>query len=346
MGNFYANIALRTDDIEAVADALATLRRDAWIATDAGVTVVFDRKCDEQDIAALEGLSVELARRLRCAAIGVCNHDDDALLLLSIDEGNIVDRYESTPGYFTGARRAPAGGNAEWLSARFGSPNRVNVIADALRAPHSAFVVEIDRHRLLQESLGLPASLSFLGYHYVTRGELTGPGAETLRHVGNNPGGDARVTRGPATPKAAYEYPLTALAHKEKNLLWDAYALALAEADVPDRFAPILGVGKWNGQILFRRLRDYVVSNKLVGVDGQVRADDVLAQLLGEAEFHFLALTRLLREALRIPPLSGEQIATLGRGDPALLRRIASGFEAVERDANPAAFAESEDESE
>jgi hypothetical protein len=45
-----------------------------------------------------------------------------------------------------------------------------------------------------------------------------------------------------------------------------------------------------------------------------------------------------LREALHIPPLSTEQISAFGRGDAELLQRIARGFEAVERDANPSAF--------
>jgi hypothetical protein len=112
----------------------------------------------------------------------------------------------------------------------------------------------------------------------------------------------------------------------------------LADAKVHERFVPLLGVAEGNGQVLFRRLRDYVVANKLVGPGGWIRADDLLTEFLGEREFHHAALNRLLREALHIPPLSTEQISAFGRGDAELLQRIARGFEAVERDANPSAF--------
>jgi hypothetical protein len=339
MGNFYANIALRTDDVDGVAQALTALRSDAWIAQDARVTMVFDRQCDDQDTEALERLSVALSQALSCAALAACNHDDDVLLLLSVDAGEIVDRYESTPGFFHGRQRDPKGGNAHWLCQAFGASEREEQVADVLRARHDDVGLEIDRHRSLQRLLGLPETMSFLGYRYVARGELaTDSAASSLRKI-DHPAHDERPS-GTVSPALDPEYTrgVAALKAEEKDLFWNAYALALADAKVHERFVPLLGVAEGNGQVLFRRLRDYVVANKLVGPGGWIRADDLLTEFLGEREFHHAALNRLLREALHIPPLSTEQISAFGRGDAELLQRIARGFEAVERDANPSAF--------
>jgi hypothetical protein len=132
--------------------------------------------------------------------------------------------------------------------------------------------------------------------------------------------------------------PAAALNAEEKDLFWDAYALALADAKVHERFVPLLGVAQGNGQVLFRRLCDYIVGNELVDPAGWIHADDLLAEFLGERDFRLTSLSRLLRGALHISPLSAEQVAAFGRGDAELLRRIAHGFDAVERDANPSPF--------
>ncbi len=341
MGHFYANIALRNDDVDEVARTLTALGRDAWIARDARVTMVFDRQCDDQDTEALERLSIALSQALSCAALAACNHDDDVLFLLSVDAGKVVDRYESTPGFFQGRHGEPAGGNAPWLCHAFGASDREEQVAAVLRASHDVVGVEIDRHRSLQRLLGLPQTLSFLGYRYVARGELaTDSAASSLRKI-DQPARDERQG-GTVSPVMDSEYVrgIAAMKAEEKDLFWDAYALALADAKVHERFVPLLGIAEGNGQVLFRRLSDYVIVNKLVGARGWILADDLLAEFLGEREFHQIALNRLLRNALHIPPLSAEQIAAYGRGDSDLLQRIARGFEAVERDANPSAFVE------
>lgn len=345
MGNFYANITLRTTDIDGVAHTLAAAGRDAWVAHDDRVTMVFDRECDDQDVDALERLSTTLSTSAGCAALAVCNHDDDALLVLSIDGGNVVDRYESNPGYFAGKRRRPAGGNAAWLCTTFEAREQEAEVARVLGAKHSGFAVEIDRHRSLQQLLRLPERMSFLGYRYVARGELAGDAAEaTLRAVGDAQSGDGR---GLAKGAAAIDHRslIAGAATLKQDLLWSAYALALAEeADVAERFVPLFGIAKGNGQILFRRLRDYVLSHKLARANGRVQADALLAEFLGERDFDFLDLTRLLQRALRIPPLTAEEIAAVARGDWTLMQRLLKGFEALERDANPSAFAESDDD--
>jgi hypothetical protein len=70
----------------------------------------------------------------------------------------------------------------------------------------------------------------------------------------------------------------------------------------------------------------------------------LLPEFLGERDFRLTTLSRLLRGALHLLPLSAEQVAAFGRGDAELLRRIARGFEAVDRDADPSACVEPTDD--
>jgi hypothetical protein len=346
MGNFYANITLPLTDIDAVAGALTDLDRVAWLASDGRATVVFDRACDEQDERQLERLAVALSKRLDCAALGAGNHDDDVLLLVLAERGKVTDRYDSNPGYFKGRRDGPEGGSGAALCAAFGADDRIRKVEKVLRTVHADFPLEIDRHRALQSLLGLPETLSFLGYRYVARGELDGDSAAaTLRRVGAA-GGDTPTAAGgapsadmashPALNEPTYERSMAAMQAESPDVFWNAYALMLQDAEVPERSRPIFGVARGNGYMLFERMRSYLISHRLIGHDGWVRADDQLADLVGEREFNQLALGRLLLAALGLQPMTAEQIAAFQRGDPDLLRRIGGAVQEVIRAEDPA----------
>jgi hypothetical protein len=340
MGNFYTNVTLTLADIDAVADALTDLKRDAWLASDGRSTVVFDRACDEQDERQLEQLALALSTRLQCAALGACNHDDDVLLLVLAARGEVVGRYDSNPGYFDGRRERPDDASGAALCAAFGVDDRVREVQEVLRTEHAKFPIEIDRHRALQSLLGLPETISFSGYRYVARGELDSVSAAgTLRRVGGA-ATDSSTTTGaassdlashPAASQATYERSMAAMQAESPDVFWNAYALMLQHADVPERSRPIFGVARGNGYFLFERLRAYVISHRLAGPDGWIRADDQLAELLGEREFNQLALGRLLLAALGMQPMTAEQIAAFQRGDPEFLRRIAAATQEMMR---------------
>lgn len=102
MGQFYGNIALRTDDLDLAAHELTALGRNALVVWQGSITMVYDRGCDDQDIDELARLSRTLSERAECIALASCNHDDDVLLSILCDRGTEVDRYDSTPGYFEG----------------------------------------------------------------------------------------------------------------------------------------------------------------------------------------------------------------------------------------------------
>jgi hypothetical protein len=340
MGNFYANISLDTTDIDAVAGAIARLDRQAYVARDARATYVFDERCDEQDLDELERLATALSKDLGCVALAACNHDDDALVILLAKGGALIDRYDSTPG-FDDTPGPPSGGDAARLCAAFGVPDQRRAVGALLRRSHEQIAMEVDRHVALCRLFGLSARMSVLGYRYVDRGELV-ESAElpTLRLVARTaPAADRRSDRSPqttATPGGleGVDHDLMAAMQAEgKDLFWNNYALALSDAEVPERFVPLFGIARGNGHLLLTRLLQYVVARSLVkGV--WVHADALLAECLGEGRYMHVATARLLRTALRIPPLSESQIAAFNSGDVEFLGRIAQAFEAAQHDAD------------
>jgi hypothetical protein len=324
LGNFYANIALRTTDIDTVARTLTTLDRRAYVARDRGATFVYDDKCDEQDLDALEHLTAALSTELRCVALAACNHDDDVLVILLAEGGTLSDRYDSNPGYFDGPPAPPHGGDAERLCTAFGVPAQVGDVEQVFRAPREAIAAEVDRHAALCRLLGLSERMASLGYTYVGRGELVEDiEPATLRLIS-----PARIPTSPeilADPEGADNSVILAMQAEGKDLFWNMYALALGGAEVSERFVPLFGVQGGTGHLLLSRLQQHVVSHRLVK-GGLVDADDLLAEFLGERQFTHAAIPRLLRSALHIPPLSEDQIAAIERGDPALLRAIADAM--------------------
>jgi hypothetical protein len=348
MGNFYANVALRTSDIEAVVRTVTALDRHAYVARERDVTYVFDEQCDEQDLEDLEGLAIALSKELDCVALGACNHDDDVLVILLAERGALTDRYDSNPGYFDGAPSAPSGGDAEQLCSAFGVPNNFDEVEDLLRRRNDDVGPEVGRHAALCRLLGLSERLGIQGYRYLSQGELVeeleptmlrliAPAAERHRA----PSGQSSETPDTASGVDDADSMMAAM-QAEPDLFWNSYALALHDADVPEHFVPLFGIAHGNGHLLLTLLLEYVASRKL-STGGWVQADDLLAGFLGERKFVHLALARLLRVALGIPPFGEDQIAAFNRGDPELVRRIATAMDAAHEDAKSRASDETPD---
>jgi hypothetical protein len=338
MGNLYANISLRTSDVEAVVRTVTALDRHAYVAREGDVTYVFDEQCDEQDLEDLERLAIALSKELACVAFAACNHDDDVLVILLADRGAVTDRYDSNPGYFDGAPGAPSGGDAEQLCGAFGVPDNVDDVEDLLRRRNDDVGPEVGRHAALCRLLGVSERLGIQGYRYLSQGELVeelepamlrlvAPAADRHRP----PSGRSSKTRDTASSSVGADNMMAAM-QAEPDLFWNSYALALHDADIPERFVSLFGIAQGNGHLLFTRLLEYVMSRKL-SKNGWVHADDLLADFLGQRKFVPIALARLLRGALGIPPLGEDQIAAFNRGDRELLLRIASAVDAAHADA-------------
>ncbi len=321
MGNFYTNVVVRESDVDRVVSALESLRRRAYVVATDNTSVVYDERCDDQDLDELQKLAGKLSEQLGAPALAFCNHDDDVLWYALADGGKIVDTYDSCPGYFDGGPRTPTGGDAARLCAAFGVSEKRSEVEALLRQEKSAITFEVERHQRLLALLGLPES-ALLGYGYVSRGELADrtPDAR-LRTVGG-----ASTVDGPSRGEASEQVQidpavLAAIETESADMLANAAALVFAEVDVPKRFESVLPSGRVNGYAIFLHVQRYLVSHRLLkGL--MVHPDEALARIVGPEVFAHIALTRKLREALGVPPLSTADAAALKRNDVAFLLRF------------------------
>lgn len=143
MGNFYVNYTLRGPHQQAVAAALAG--RSSIVSPELdGCVVVFDEESEEQNQEVIAELASRLSGRLKCPLLAVLNHDDDILKYQLFLNGDLLDEYDSTPGYFGGNEEElddesspvndPQGGNAKLLCETFGA-NAVSEVEQILRKP-------------------------------------------------------------------------------------------------------------------------------------------------------------------------------------------------------------------
>lgn len=188
MGSFYTNVTLRHEDQQAVAEALRELERTAYVTPPAhGAIVVFDQATDENDPEELARLTALLSGRLRCAALGVLNHDDDVLVYVLCENGRERDRYDSRPGYFSGEDAPPSGGDADALRAAFGAGDRAE-LERVLHPRGEGPTFATDQHQALVAALGTNGAAVGTGYGYVSRGELPeGIAEDELAHVRAEP---------------------------------------------------------------------------------------------------------------------------------------------------------------
>jgi hypothetical protein len=158
MGGFYTNYTLRVASKHAVASALAG--RNAFITPEInGCVVAFDEESDNQDQEAIGRLASQLSSSLHCSVFAVLDHDDDILWYQLYVNGKLADEYDSTPGYFDASAPAPpAGGNAELLSAVFGTTEVAAVEQILRRSSHGkdGYVFASERHADLVRALELP----------------------------------------------------------------------------------------------------------------------------------------------------------------------------------------------
>ncbi|HET7459959.1 MAG TPA: nuclear transport factor 2 family protein [Longimicrobium sp.] len=172
MGSSYSNITLHGPDRDRVIQALEARGRQAYVGpVTNGCVVVFDELSeDDPDLGA--ELAAELSRELGGAALSAMIHDEDIFIFSLARAGQVVDEYNSCPGYFEGDDTPPTGGNAQLLADVFGSGD-AGTVERILRAPakQGAYFLETARHRDFAEALGLPDHAVGLGFGYIYQGE-------------------------------------------------------------------------------------------------------------------------------------------------------------------------------
>lgn len=177
MGNFYTNITLKGASQQRVAERLRQAERSAYVSPELnGCVVVYDEECEEQDLGVLARLVSGLSKDLECAALAVLIHDDDILLYQLCRAGEVVDEYNSCPGYFEDVEPVPpSGGDAVKLCAEFGAAHAAERVASILRKStlvgDEEYDFEVERHQALSEALGLPSFAVGTGYSSIQEGE-------------------------------------------------------------------------------------------------------------------------------------------------------------------------------
>jgi hypothetical protein len=173
MGSSYSNVTLRGPERDRIISALQRRGRDAFVGpAENGCVVVFDEE-SENDPAAVAVLARELTRELGGVALGATVADDDVLYASLARDGEVLDEYDSCPGYFDGTEAPPSGGDAARLCEAFGVPGARERVEAILRAPakEGDYVFETARHADLARALGLPGHSAGLGFEYVYQGD-------------------------------------------------------------------------------------------------------------------------------------------------------------------------------
>jgi len=176
MGSFYTNIVLNGADRQSTVELLRRLEREAFVAAlKDDLTAVYDAEAEGQNPQVLAELAGRLSRELDCVAWAVLNHDDDILWYRLYASGEMVDEYDSAPGYLDpGGPSAPAGGDAGKLAQAFGRAEAGPTIEAILRRPLFAggtVFTAFERHRRLAVALGLRFDLLSLGFNYIEAGD-------------------------------------------------------------------------------------------------------------------------------------------------------------------------------
>lgn len=303
MGNFYTNITLRHADAAAVADALSTLGRSAYVAPVVHDTVVvFDEATERQDPDELARLAAALSERLDCAALGVLNHDDDVLHYTLHEPGRAPDAYDSAPGYFDGSDQAPSGGDAERLRAAFGRGER-GALERVLRGPEVSRMA-IDQHAALVELLGLHPAAVGTGYTYLERGELPeGMEADALLRVA--PRGGPRPPDGSHPRDADSSSQMDEEQRRRANEVASALERPVRPSSellaIIGGIAPTASDFRWTMKMVLAYTMAYAnrsgsgrLTGEGVAVEGVV-FDERLAALFGVPQATVLELLRLVR---------------------------------------------------
>lgn len=179
MGNRYANVTLNGSSQEGIAKALRDDNRSAIVsATAKGITIVYDEESESQD-GVIVSLAKQLSDKHRCVTWAVFNYDDDVLFYWLFDNGELIDEYNSSPGYFEGQQTAPSGGDAKKLCQAFGATAAEVKVHDILHysktiggeSLNARYLFETERHLHLCRAIGLPDHAVGTGYGYLIEGE-------------------------------------------------------------------------------------------------------------------------------------------------------------------------------
>jgi hypothetical protein len=180
MGLFCVNFHFRTTDHRALSEALDRrgIGRYRVVPARSGWTSLCEEQASEQDDRRIRDLAGGLSEDLHVPAIAFMVHDSDIACYWLFDNGQLLDEYNSDPGYFESdadGPPSPSGGRADVL-LRYCRPG---VRQDELAAMLSQETVRAttfaeDVIRRLAKALGIDGKLAIADYRDVASDD--GPG--------------------------------------------------------------------------------------------------------------------------------------------------------------------------
>lgn len=169
MGGFYGSIHVRTEDAEAVRNALQTVSAEAGTKFLLAPAINGWISVFPQDNGQDMGVSAILAEKIDSPLIHCAVHDDDILIYQFYESGKLVDSYNSCPDYF-GGETAERGGNVELLKSILPEASKRKALKTLLDAEDYTF--EMERLEKFAEVLGLPNAVT--SYEYLQDRERDG----------------------------------------------------------------------------------------------------------------------------------------------------------------------------
>lgn len=176
MGFFYTNIILYKVEQQPVADFLKNQGRPAYISPDKNdFIVVYDKATEDQNTRVLMGLTENLTKYFKCTALASLIHDSDIYMYWLYDKGQLLDTYNSLPGYFDpqGENILPTGGDVQLLCSAFQKqsalPKVQTIFAQVTRSIQSEdwagdFLQGEEIHLALIKALDMPSFGAYIGY--------------------------------------------------------------------------------------------------------------------------------------------------------------------------------------
>lgn len=168
MGNFYVNIAVQSEDRDAIRNAIP-MEEDPGVVGPAenGWTVLSSAALDTQDETVVETYGTGLSRALGVPVLGALDHDDDILMLFLYRDGAEAAYLNTDPGNLTGEDLPP---ELRGLDAFADLAGMTGTDMKALLLKPAVFAVEL--HHQIADAMNLPKYTAGFGFRYAERGEF------------------------------------------------------------------------------------------------------------------------------------------------------------------------------
>jgi hypothetical protein len=180
MGLFCVNFHFRTTDDRALAGALKRrgIRRCRVVPAKTGWTSLYEEQASEQDDGRIRDLAGGLSADLHVPAIAFMVHDSDIACYWLFDNGQLLDEYNSDPGYFDSdadGPPSPSGGRTDVL-LRYCRPGVRQEDLAAMLAQETvrATTFAEDVIRRLARALGIDRRLAIADYRDVAGDDRPG----------------------------------------------------------------------------------------------------------------------------------------------------------------------------